>query len=38
MRQLMPGWSFNFWRGVEKILNQKPNSPAMFAQIVLKRV
>lgn len=38
MRQLMPGWSFNFWRRVEKWLDRQANPPAMFAQIVLKRV
>jgi len=38
MRQLMPGWSFNFWRRVEKFLDRQANPPAMFAQIVLKRV
>ncbi len=38
MRQLMPGWSFGFWSGMEKLVSLKANPPAMFAQIVLKRV
>ena len=36
MRQLMPGWSFPLWRGVEKIM--RPDRNGMFAQIVLKRI
>ena len=38
MRQLMPGWSFPVWRRVERWLERGENPPAMFAQIVLKRV
>lgn len=38
MRQLMPGWAFKFWSGVEKLLGSTFDSTAMFAQVVLKRV
>jgi SAM-dependent methyltransferase len=38
MRQIMPGWSFNFWSNVEKLLEFRSHSLAMFAHIVLKRV
>jgi SAM-dependent methyltransferase len=38
MRQLMPGWSFGVWSRMEKLLSARANPPAMFAQIVLKRV
>jgi hypothetical protein len=38
MRQLMPGWSFKFWSGVEKLMGPTFYSTAMFAQVVLKRV
>jgi len=38
MRQLMPGWSYPFWRGLEKLLDKGENPPAMFAQVVLKRI
>jgi SAM-dependent methyltransferase len=38
MRQLMPGWSFNFWSKVEKLLSFKSTSSAMFAHIVLRKI
>jgi hypothetical protein len=38
MRQLMPGWSYSFWRGLEKWLDRGKHPPAMFAQVVLKRI
>lgn len=38
MRQLMPGWSYSFWRALEKWLDRGKHPPAMFAQVVLKRI
>jgi len=38
MRQLMPGWSFKLWSGLEKMLNSQRALLAMFAHITLKRV
>jgi SAM-dependent methyltransferase len=37
LRSLMPGFTFNFWRGVESILNPWRDTLAMFAQITLIR-
>ncbi len=36
-RNLMPGWSFGFWSGFERLLLFKPEKWAMFAHIVLER-
>lgn len=37
MRSLMPGWSFGFWSGVERVLSVFRGRTAMFALIVLRR-
>ena len=37
MRSLMPGWSFNWWRGLEKLLHPVMGELAMFAHIVLQK-
>ena len=37
MRSLMPGWSFPFWRGLEKLLHPFMNSLAMFAYIEIRK-
>ena len=37
MRNLMPGWSFNAWRGAERALQPVMGQLAMFATIVLTR-
>jgi SAM-dependent methyltransferase len=38
MRQLMPGWSYPLWRGLERALQPWMKHLAMFALIVLERV
>ena len=38
LRSLVPGWSFPFWRGVERLLTPWMHHLAMFAIIVLMRV
>jgi hypothetical protein len=38
MRSLMPGWTFGWWRGLEKVTQPWLNTLAMFAEIVLERV
>lgn len=37
LRSLMPGWSFDLWRGVEGLLSPAMGQLAMFARIVLTR-
>lgn len=37
MRSLMPGWSYKFWRNIERSLNPFMNQFAMFCRIVLER-
>jgi len=37
MRGLMPGWSFSWWRGLEKLLHPLTGELAMFAHIVLQK-
>jgi SAM-dependent methyltransferase len=37
MRDLMPGWSFGWWRAAENLLQPWMNTWAMFAQVVLER-
>lgn len=37
LRSLMPGWSFGFWRKMERLFAQYMEHLAMFAQIVLQR-
>jgi len=37
MRSLAPGWSFGFWRGLERALQRWMRRLGMFALIVLKR-
>jgi hypothetical protein len=37
MRSLMPGWTFNFWRVVERFMHPWMNRWGMFAQINLCR-
>ena len=37
LRQLMPGWSFGFWSGVESALGFAAGTTAMFARIRLLR-
>ncbi len=38
LRPLMPGWSFGFWRGVERGLSFAAGATAMFVRIRLLRV
>ena len=38
LRPLMPGWSFGFWRGVERGLSFAAGATAMFVRIRLVRV
>ena len=38
LRSFMPMWSFNIWKGVERILQSKMESLAMFAHITLVRI
>jgi len=38
MRNLMPGWSFAWWRALENLLQPWMKSWAMFAEIILERV
>jgi SAM-dependent methyltransferase len=37
LRTLMPNWTFDAWRGVERAMQPWMNSVAMFATIVLRR-
>jgi hypothetical protein len=37
MRSLMPGWTFNLWRGIETALLPFMDSLAMFAYILLEK-
>lgn len=37
LRSMMPGWSFGFWRMVERLLTSYMERLGMFALIVLKR-
>lgn len=37
LRELAPGWTFEFWRQIENALGRWCNLLAMFAQIVLRR-
>ena len=37
LRSLMPGWTTEFWRGVELRLHKRIDSWAMFALVVLRR-
>ena len=37
MRSFAPGWSFGFWRGLERALQPWMHCLGMFALIVLKR-
>jgi hypothetical protein len=37
LRGLAPGWTFPFWRGVERLLSPWRKTWAMFARIVLAR-
>ena len=37
LRSLAPGWTFVFWRSLERALNPWMNHLAMFARIVLQR-
>jgi SAM-dependent methyltransferase len=37
LRSLMPGWTFEAWRGVEHLMQPWMRSVAMFATIVLRR-
>jgi SAM-dependent methyltransferase len=38
LRNLAPGWSFRFWKGLENGLGRWSDHLAMFAQIVLRRL
>lgn len=38
MRSLMPGWTYPFWSGLERLLQPLCNSLAMFAAIRLEKV
>jgi hypothetical protein len=38
LRGLAPGWSFEMWRHLEKLIGRWSNQLAMFAQIVLRRL
>ncbi len=38
LRSLAPGWSFGFWRMVEKAMSPLMTKCAMFTCIVLRRV
>jgi SAM-dependent methyltransferase len=37
MRSLMPGWTFGWWRAVERVLSPFHGTLGMFAQIVIER-
>ena len=37
MRQLMPAWTYSFWRYMERFFRPCMSSSAMFAKIVLVR-
>jgi hypothetical protein len=38
MRNLMPGWTFRLWRGLENLMQPWMNRLGMFAEIILERV
>jgi SAM-dependent methyltransferase len=38
LRSFMPGWSFGFWRWLEKLFTRKIECWAMFALIVIEKV